>query len=105
MSALLKMKKLYFKYFWHRLGFFVEIEYHTTRGYFRSLMKPINISFSNRDLKHPTITECPERVDELITITTDPYEACDCSHAIVVCTEWDEFTVSYPKTRMGLTTR
>jgi len=45
----------------------------------------------HRDLKHPTITECPERVDELITITTDPYEACDCSHAIVVCTEWDEF--------------
>jgi len=44
-----------------------------------------------RDLQHPTITSCPEKVSELVQISHDPYEACDCSHAIAVCTEWDEF--------------
>jgi UDPglucose 6-dehydrogenase len=43
------------------------------------------------DLTHPTISDDPSRVKELITICTDPYEAADKAHAVVICTEWDEF--------------
>ena len=32
-------------------------------------------------------------VDELVTFHVDPYEAAYEAHAIVVCTEWDEFKV------------
>nr|XP_039255727.1 UDP-glucose 6-dehydrogenase-like [Styela clava] len=42
------------------------------------------------DLSHPTIST-PEKVAELVTSVTDPYEACKDSHAIAVCTEWDMF--------------
>lgn len=43
------------------------------------------------DLRHPTICDSPEMVDELVTVEKDPYEACKESHAIAVCTEWDLF--------------
>ncbi len=33
-------------------------------------------------------------VDSLVTVHQDPYEASAGAHAIVVCTEWDEFAVS-----------
>ena len=33
-------------------------------------------------------------VHKLVTISTDPYEAARNAHAIVICTEWDEFKVS-----------
>ncbi|XP_076150818.1 UDP-glucose 6-dehydrogenase [Alosa pseudoharengus] len=33
----------------------------------------------------------PERVSELVTVTTDPYDACAGAHALVICTEWDMF--------------
>ncbi|XP_028831427.1 UDP-glucose 6-dehydrogenase [Denticeps clupeoides] len=33
----------------------------------------------------------PERVSELVTVTKDPYEACEGAHALVICTEWDMF--------------
>lgn len=32
-------------------------------------------------------------VSELVTVTSDPYEACQGSHALVICTEWDMFKV------------
>lgn len=32
-------------------------------------------------------------VDRLITIVNDPYKAVENAHALVVCTEWDEFKV------------
>ena len=32
-------------------------------------------------------------VEHLITIVNDPYEAVEGAHALVVCTEWDEFKV------------
>ena len=32
-------------------------------------------------------------VERLITIVNDPYEAVEGAHALVVCTEWDEFKV------------
>lgn len=44
------------------------------------------------DLSQPNISEDnPERVSELVTVTTDPYEACHGAHALVICTEWDMF--------------
>ncbi|XP_067944817.1 UDP-glucose 6-dehydrogenase-like [Watersipora subatra] len=43
------------------------------------------------DLKHPAVCEDEEAVDRLLTISHDPYEATKNAHAIVVCTEWDEF--------------
>lgn len=33
-------------------------------------------------------------VSELVTVTTDPYEACQSAHALVICTEWDMFKVT-----------
>ena len=32
-------------------------------------------------------------VERLITIANDPYKAVESAHALVVCTEWDEFKV------------
>ena len=31
-----------------------------------------------------------------VQVVKDPYEACKDSHALVVCTEWDEFKVGRP---------
>lgn len=45
------------------------------------------------DLTHPTVTEEPENVKNSITIHSDPYAATMGTHAIVLCTEWDEFMV------------
>ena len=45
------------------------------------------------DLTHPTISDDPSRVQELVTICRDPYQAAEQAHAIVLCTEWDEFKV------------
>ncbi|KAJ8029587.1 UDP-glucose 6-dehydrogenase [Holothuria leucospilota] len=43
------------------------------------------------ELNHPSICDDPEKVDRLVTIHSDPYEALQGTHAFVVCTEWDEF--------------
>uniref|UniRef100_A0A3B3WVA1 UDP-glucose 6-dehydrogenase n=1 Tax=Poecilia mexicana TaxID=48701 RepID=A0A3B3WVA1_9TELE len=44
------------------------------------------------DLYQPSISEDnPKRVSELVTVTSDPYEACQSAHALVICTEWDMF--------------
>uniref|UniRef100_G1KGB4 UDP-glucose 6-dehydrogenase n=1 Tax=Anolis carolinensis TaxID=28377 RepID=G1KGB4_ANOCA len=42
------------------------------------------------DLSHPGVCE-DDQVSRLVTISTDPYEACDGAHALVICTEWDMF--------------
>ncbi|VVC43165.1 UDP-glucose/GDP-mannose dehydrogenase, dimerisation,UDP-glucose/GDP-mannose dehydrogenase,UDP- [Cinara cedri] len=44
-----------------------------------------------RDLTHPYVTENPEAVMKSIEIHNDPYYATINTHAIVICTEWDEF--------------
>ncbi|KAM8972785.1 UDP-glucose 6-dehydrogenase-like [Pelodytes ibericus] len=45
-----------------------------------------------RDLTHPAISgDNPERVSELVTIVPEPYKACEDTHALVICTEWDVF--------------
>uniref|UniRef100_A0A3Q2P5L0 UDP-glucose 6-dehydrogenase n=1 Tax=Fundulus heteroclitus TaxID=8078 RepID=A0A3Q2P5L0_FUNHE len=47
------------------------------------------------DLSQPSISEDnPQRVSELVTVTRDPYEACQSAHALVICTEWDMFRVT-----------
>lgn len=38
-------------------------------------------------------TEDPEQVQKLVQVHFDPYSAAKDAHAIVICTEWDEFTV------------
>jgi UDPglucose 6-dehydrogenase len=37
------------------------------------------------------MTETTEEVDKSIEIFTNPYDAVEGAHAIVICTEWDEF--------------
>ncbi|XP_064820644.1 UDP-glucose 6-dehydrogenase-like [Oncorhynchus masou masou] len=43
------------------------------------------------DLSQPHISEDPHRVSELVTVSVDPYQACQGAHALVICTEWDMF--------------
>ncbi|XP_038069186.1 UDP-glucose 6-dehydrogenase-like [Patiria miniata] len=48
------------------------------------------------ELKHPSICDDPEKVDRLVTVFSNPYEAIKGTHAFAVCTEWDEFkTMDY----------
>ncbi|XP_012946479.1 UDP-glucose 6-dehydrogenase [Aplysia californica] len=50
------------------------------------------------DLTMAEITDQPERVPELVTICPNAYEAAEKSHALVICTEWDEFqTLDYQR--------
>jgi UDPglucose 6-dehydrogenase len=44
-----------------------------------------------RDLTSVDTVEDPEIVPDLVTICSDPYHAAEGSHALVICTEWDEF--------------
>ncbi|NP_001279681.1 UDP-glucose 6-dehydrogenase [Callorhinchus milii] len=47
-----------------------------------------------QDLSQPNIShDLPDQVSCLVTVCTDAYEACKGSHAIIICTEWDEFQV------------
>ncbi|XP_070196953.1 UDP-glucose 6-dehydrogenase-like isoform X1 [Littorina saxatilis] len=39
----------------------------------------------------PEIFDSPDRLNELVTICPDAYTAAADSHALVICTEWDEF--------------
>ncbi|EFN75169.1 UDP-glucose 6-dehydrogenase [Harpegnathos saltator] len=43
------------------------------------------------DLTHPSVTSNPEHVKSRISIYKDAYSATKNTHAIVLCTEWDEF--------------
>ncbi|PIO30889.1 hypothetical protein AB205_0011570 [Aquarana catesbeiana] len=42
------------------------------------------------DLSQPGVVK-DDRVAKLVHISTDPYEACEGAHAMVICTEWDMF--------------
>ena len=47
-----------------------------------------------RDLSNPAVSSIePDRVRQLVTVFTDPYEAASSTHAIVLLTEWDAFKV------------
>ncbi|CAK8697493.1 UDP-glucose 6-dehydrogenase-like [Clavelina lepadiformis] len=51
-----------------------------------------------RELQHPTICDSSDRVSQLVEVADDPYLACEGSHAIAVCTEWDMFkTLDYQR--------
>lgn len=45
------------------------------------------------DLTHPSVTKNPEYVRQAVKIQPNPYSAVMGTHAIVICTEWDEFEV------------
>lgn len=47
-----------------------------------------------KDLTHPCVTDSPEMVIDSVEVHDDPYTAANTTHAIVICTEWDEFVVS-----------
>jgi len=47
-----------------------------------------------QDLTHPSVTNNPEDIKSRISIYKDAYSATKNTHAIVLCTEWDEFIVS-----------
>lgn len=50
------------------------------------------------DLTSPSVLSDPSMFDKLVTIDTDPYKAVEGAHALVVCTEWDEFvTLDYER--------
>ncbi|XP_065842301.1 UDP-glucose 6-dehydrogenase-like [Oscarella lobularis] len=55
------------------------------------------------DLKHPTISDNPSRVDKLVSVTDDPYSATQGAHAFAICTEWDLFrTLDYQRIYDGM---
>ncbi|KAK4876969.1 hypothetical protein RN001_009475 [Aquatica leii] len=55
------------------------------------------------DLTHPSICESPEYVNKSVKIYHDAYAATAGTHAIVLCTEWDEFvTLDYNKIYSGM---
>lgn len=45
------------------------------------------------DLTNPSVTDNPEYVRQAVKIQPNPYSAVIGTHAIVICTEWDEFEV------------
>ena len=51
------------------------------------------------DLSQPAISpESPGRVQTLVTTHLCPYTAATDAHAVVICTEWDEFvTLDYER--------
>lgn len=50
------------------------------------------------DLTHPSICESPEYVRKAVKVYKDAYTATEKAHAIIVCTEWDEFiTLDFPR--------
>ncbi|KAF2887648.1 hypothetical protein ILUMI_18525, partial [Ignelater luminosus] len=50
------------------------------------------------DLTHPSICDSPEYVRKSVKIYSDAYTATNGTHAIVLCTEWDEFiTLDYKR--------
>ncbi|XP_030068983.1 UDP-glucose 6-dehydrogenase [Microcaecilia unicolor] len=56
------------------------------------------------DLCHPCLSyDDKDKVLHLITISSDPYKACENTHAIVICTEWDIFkTLDYERIYKGM---
>lgn len=55
------------------------------------------------DLTHPIITDFPESVRQRVSLFSDAYSATERTHAIVICTEWDEFiTLDFKKIYNGM---
>ena len=43
------------------------------------------------DLTDANVTDCPEHVRQVVKVYNDAYDAVRDAHALVICTEWDEF--------------
>lgn len=43
------------------------------------------------DLTQADMTDSPEHVKDVVNIYDNPYDAVAGTHAVVICTEWDEF--------------
>jgi len=55
------------------------------------------------DLTHPSVCESPEHVRKAVKVYNNAYSATQGTHAIVVCTEWDEFIdLDYKKIYNGM---
>ncbi|KAK5642421.1 hypothetical protein RI129_008588 [Pyrocoelia pectoralis] len=55
------------------------------------------------DLTHPSVCENPEYIRKSVKIYEDAYTATAGTHAIVLCTEWDEFVfLDYKKIYNGM---
>lgn len=55
------------------------------------------------DLTHPAICESPEKVRKVVKVFHNAYSATQGTHAIIVCTEWDEFVkLDYQKIYQGM---
>lgn len=55
------------------------------------------------DLTHPCVTDDPENVKRHVDIYRDAYSATENTHAIVLCTEWDEFmALDYKRIYAGM---
>lgn len=65
------------------------------KSVFSSLIRQVPHDQIIKDLTHPLVTDNPERIKSLINIFSDSYKAAANSHAVVICTEWDEFRVSF----------
>lgn len=55
------------------------------------------------DLTDASVTDTPEHVRDVVTVHSDPYAAVNGAHALVVCTEWDEFAqLDYQRIYQGM---
>ena len=58
----------------------------------------VNHEQIRRDLTDPAVFSDPTQFDRLVTIAPDPYTAATGAHAVMICTEWDEFvTLDYKR--------
>lgn len=69
-------------------------EYKIIRFLFKIVSFKVEESQIYEDLTHPSICHSPEHVKERVRIFKDAYSASEGCHALVICTEWDEFVVS-----------
>lgn len=53
------------------------------------------------EMSNPQFNYTFDTLKQKINICHDPYEACDKSHAIVICTEWDEFKVDINESKIN----
>lgn len=65
-----------------------------TQFFFKTVSFKVEESQIYEDLTHPSICDSPEHVRARVRIFKDAYSASEGCHALVICTEWDEFMVS-----------
>lgn len=76
-------------------GIFSVEKHKITWFFFKTVSFKVEESQIYEDLTHPSICDSPEHVRERVRIFKDAYSASEGCHALVICTEWDEFMVSW----------